>query len=102
MKTLNISEGAFIKLLSIRENRKQDKSRAETFDYILRVFEESPLRITERNHPLQKPRTPGGASPIIDAEKEQAANASFKTAEELRRKVDFIDKNQEIHFAGRF
>ena len=68
MKTLNISEGAFIKLLSIRENRKQDKSRAETFDYILRVFEESPLRITERNHPLQKPRTPGSASPIIDAD----------------------------------
>ena len=39
MKTLNISEDAFIKLLRIREKRKQDRSRAETFDYILKVFE---------------------------------------------------------------
>jgi len=52
----------------IHKNRSQDSKAHETFDYILRVFEESPLRITERNHPLQKPRTPGGASPIIDAD----------------------------------
>jgi hypothetical protein len=58
MKTLNISEDAFIKLLCIREKRPQDRSRAETLDYVLRVFEESPLRI----------KAPGSASPIIDAD----------------------------------
>jgi hypothetical protein len=58
MKTLNISEDAFIKLLCIREKRPQDRSRAETLDYVLRVFEESPLCI----------KAPGSASPIIDAD----------------------------------
>lgn len=68
MRTLNINDESFEKLMAIKNGRPQDSSRAQTFDYILRVFEESPLRITEKNHLLQKPTTPGSASPIIDAD----------------------------------
>jgi hypothetical protein len=58
MRTLNINDESFEKLMAIKNARPQDSSRAQTFDYILRVFEESPLRI----------KAPGSASPIIDAD----------------------------------
>jgi len=41
MRTLNVSEDGFIKLMRIKSDRPQDTSRADTFDYILRVYEES-------------------------------------------------------------
>jgi len=41
MRTLNVSEDGFIKLMRIKSDRLQDTSRADTFDYILRVYEES-------------------------------------------------------------
>jgi hypothetical protein len=44
MKTLNITEDAFIKLTRIREARPQDKSRAATFDHILYIYEEQKFR----------------------------------------------------------
>ena len=65
-KVIRVYPDGLKKLDKIICERPQDMSRADTFDYILRVFEESPLRITEKNHPLNK--TPGSASPIIDAD----------------------------------
>ena len=85
MPVINITQDQMERFQKIRKSRPQDSKAHETFNYLLSCFE-GQKKIT----------------PIVDAEKEQAANASFKTAEELRRKVDFIDKNQEIHFAGRF
>jgi hypothetical protein len=65
---IRISKENHKRFIEIQKSRPQDSNNAQTFDYILRVFEESPLRITEKNHPLQKPATPGSASPIIDAD----------------------------------
>ena len=39
MRTINISEKGFERFLTIKKSRSQDSSRAETFDYILKVFE---------------------------------------------------------------
>ena len=39
MRTINISEKGFEHFLTIKKSRSQDSSRAETFDYILKVFE---------------------------------------------------------------
>jgi hypothetical protein len=67
--TVSVNKEAFEKLKAIKLNRPQDITNADTFDYILRVFEESPLRITEKNHPLQRNAIAGNVtSPIIDAD----------------------------------
>lgn len=65
--SINVSKEAFLKFLVIENSRPQDMNRAQTFDYILRVFEESPIRI-EICKELTKRNTivPGSASPIID------------------------------------
>lgn len=43
--SINVSKEAFLKFLVIENSRPQDMNRAQTFDYLLRVFEESPIRI---------------------------------------------------------
>jgi hypothetical protein len=58
MQTLNISEEGFIKLMRIKTIRSQDKSRADTFDHILRVYEEY---INEKKANQKKER---GINPI--------------------------------------
>ena len=58
MSVINITEDQMERFVTICSKRPQDMSRADTFDYILRVFEESPLRV----------KTAGSASPIIDAD----------------------------------
>jgi len=57
-KVIRVYPDGLKKLDRINSERPQDMSRADTFDYILRVFEESPLRV----------KTAGSASPIIDAD----------------------------------
>jgi len=57
-KVIRVYNEGLKKLDRINSERPQDNSRADTFDYILRVFEESPLRV----------KTAGSASPIIDAD----------------------------------
>lgn len=66
--SINVSKEAFLKFLVIENSRPQDMNRAQTFDYILRVFEESPIRI-EICKELTKRNTisPGSASPLTDA-----------------------------------
>jgi len=44
-KVIRVYNEGLKKLDRINSERPQDMSRADTFDYILRVFEESPLRI---------------------------------------------------------
>jgi hypothetical protein len=39
MRTLNVSEQGYEKLLKIQKMRPQDKSRAETFDHIIKIYE---------------------------------------------------------------
>ena len=68
--SINVSKEAFLKFLVIENSRPQDMNRAQIFDYILRVFEESPIRI-EICKELTKPRTViagNASSPIIDAD----------------------------------
>lgn len=68
-KVIRVYNEGLKKLDRINSERPQDMSRADTFDYILRVFEERPLRITEKNHLLQRNAIAGNASsPIIDAD----------------------------------
>jgi len=57
-KVIRVYNEGLKKLDRVNSERPQDMSRADTFDYILRVFEESPLRV----------KTAGSASPIIDAD----------------------------------
>jgi hypothetical protein len=66
MSVINITEDQMKRFQRIRDSRPQDSKARDTFDYILRVFEESPLRITEKNHPSQRNAIAGNAaSPII-------------------------------------
>ena len=44
-KVIRVYNEGLKKLDRVNSERPQDNSRADTFDYILRVFEESPLRI---------------------------------------------------------
>ena len=68
MRTIPILKDDYTKFMEIRKHRPQDTTAAETFNYILRVFEESPLRITEKNHPLNKHTLPGSPFLIVDAD----------------------------------
>ena len=42
---IRISKENHKRFIEIQKSRPQDSNNAQTFDYILRVFEESPLRI---------------------------------------------------------
>lgn len=53
-RTLRILKDDYDRFVEIQKKRPQDTTNAETFNYILRVFEESPLRVTEKNHPLSE------------------------------------------------
>jgi hypothetical protein len=69
-KVIRVYPDGLKKLDRINSERPQDMSRADTFDYILRVFEESPLRI-EICKEITKPRNiiaGNASSPIIDAD----------------------------------
>ena len=44
MRTINISEEAFEKFCRIKNERKQDKTRAETFDHLIYLYEEQKFR----------------------------------------------------------
>ena len=68
MRTIPILKDDYAKFMEIHKHRKQDTTLAETFNYILRVFEESPLRVTEKNHPLQRHTLPGSPFLIVDVE----------------------------------
>lgn len=67
-KVIRVYNEGLKKLDRINSERPQDMSRADTFEYVLRVFEESPIRI-EICKELTKPRTiiaGNASSPIID------------------------------------
>ena len=44
MRTLNITDAAFATFCTIKAGRKQDTSRAATFDHILYVYEVQKFR----------------------------------------------------------
>lgn len=72
MKTITVKNESYEFFKLIRKSRPQDSNNADTFEYVLKVYRESPLKVTEEYHPL---KTAGSASPIIDADKLQ--NSSF-------------------------
>ena len=83
MRTIPILKDDYAKFMEIRKHRPQDSNFAETFNYILRVFEESPLRITEKNHPLQRHAIAGSASsPLMDLDNIRVVTPA-RLAEEL-------------------
>jgi hypothetical protein len=108
--SINVSKEAFLKFLVIENSRPQDMNRAQTFDYILRVFEESPIRI-EICKELTKPRTiiPGSASPIIDADnlrivtpstmvdkmRKEAQDLALKAARDAPTRNNLYQENKE-------
>jgi hypothetical protein len=67
---IRISKENHKRFIEIQKSRPQDSNNAQTFDYILRVFEESPLRI-EICKEITRPRNiiaGNASSPIIDAD----------------------------------
>jgi len=80
MSVINITEDQMKRFQRIRDSRPQDSKARDTFDYILRVFDESPIRI-EICKELTKPRTivaSNAASPIIDADNLRIVTPSSK------------------------
>ena len=73
---IRISKESHKRFIEIQKSRPQDSNNAQTFDYILRVFEESPLRV----------KAPGSASPIIDADNLRIVTPST-LADKLTRDV---------------
>lgn len=110
MRTLNINDQSFEKLMAIKKDRPQDASRAQTFDYILRVFEESPIRI-EICKEITRPKTiiAGSASPIIDADnlrivtpstladkmRKEAQDLALKAARDAPTRNNLYQENKE-------
>ena len=67
---IRISKENHKRFIEIQKSRPQDSNNAQTFDYILRVFEESPIRI-EICKELTKPRNiiaGNVSSPLIDTD----------------------------------
>ena len=83
MRTIPILKDDYAKFMEIRKHRPQDATIADTFNYVLRVFEESPVRIEICNE-LTRPNTiiAGNASPIFDDNLRIVTPA--RMAEELR------------------
>ena len=81
MRTINVNEEGFLKLLAIKKTRPQDASRAATFDHILYIYEESLFKPEHERGIIPqtlKERLKVVNAPIIDAEKP-------RSAEELRK-----------------
>jgi len=69
-RTIRILKDDYDRFVEIQKQRPQDTTNAETFNYLLRIFEESPIRV-EICKTLMAPRhiIPGNvSSPIIDAD----------------------------------
>ena len=77
MRTLNVSEEGYNKLLKIKADRPQDGGRADTFDYILRVYEESPLRIERGINPIPAKHAPGSVSQPAIINSEELQNKAY-------------------------
>ena len=85
MRTIPILKDDYVKFMEIRKHRPQDTTNADTFNYILRVFEESPIRIEICNE-LTKPRTTiagSASSPLMDLDNIRVVTPA-RLAEELR------------------
>jgi len=68
-KVIRVYNEGLKKLDRINSERPQDMSRADTFEYVMRVFEESPLRIERGMNPIPAKYAKGSVtSPIIDAD----------------------------------
>jgi len=81
---IRISKENHKRFLEIQKSRPQDSNNAQTFDYILRVFEESPVRI-EIVKELTRPRTiiaGNAASPLMDLDNIRIVTPA-RLAEEL-------------------
>lgn len=69
-KVIRVYNKGLKKLDRINSERPQDMSRADTFEYILRVYEESPARIERGITPIPAKHAPGSVTQpaIIDAD----------------------------------
>ena len=84
MRTIPILKDDYVKFMEIRKHRPQDTTNADTFNYILRVFEESPVRIEICNE-LTKPNTiiaGNASSPMMDLDNLRGVTPA-RLAEEL-------------------
>ena len=75
----------YAKFMEIRKHRPQDATIADTVNYVLRVFEESPVRIEICNE-LTRPNTiiaGNASSPLMDLDNIRVVTPA-KLAEELR------------------
>ena len=84
MRTIPILKDDYAKFMGIRKHRPQDTTIADTFNYILRVFEESPVRIEICNE-LTKPSTiiaGNASSPLMDLDNIHVVTPA-RLAEEL-------------------
>ena len=92
MRTIPILKDDYVKFMEIRKHRPQDTTIADTFHFILRVFEESPIRIEICNE-LTKPRTiiaGNASSPLMDLDNIRVVTPA-RLAEELRAEKERRD-----------
>ena len=84
-RTIRVLMDDYAKFMEIRKHRPQDATIADTFNYILRVFEESPVRIEICNE-LTRPNTiiaGNASSPLMDLDNIHIITPA-RLAEELR------------------
>ena len=81
MPVINCTEDQMLRFKKIAEKRPQDNKQSETFDYLLRFYEE------RRDGTISFHNTP-----VIDAEKSQAA-AFLAKDKERERQLEPTKKN---------
>ena len=92
MRTIPILKDDYAKFMEIHKHRKQDTTIADTVNYVLRVFEESPIRIEICNE-LTKPNTiiaGNASSPLMDLDNIRVVTPA-RLAEELRAEKERRD-----------
>jgi len=87
-KVIRVYNEGLKKLDRINSERPQDMSRADTFEYVMRVFEESPLRIERGMNPIPAKYAKGSVtSPIIDADDMSTLAIAEKIVKDTQREI---------------
>lgn len=90
---IRISKESHKRFIEIQKSRPQDSTNAQTFDYVLRVFEESPIRI-EICKEITRPKNiiaGNVSSPIIDADNLRIVTPST-LADKLRDAIEVANE----------
>ena len=99
-RTIRVLMDDYAKFMEIRKHRPQDATIADTVNYVLRVFEESPVRIEICNE-LTKPNTiiaGNASSPLMDLDNIRVVTPA-RMAEELHDEKKRMDALRAVNEA---